>query len=75
VPGPPQGPYLGHPRDYCTLEVLARSHPPGDVDGLSTIVDAALKGGILAWGHGHAVWVDGDDGALQACGDKGQGSH
>lgn len=66
-------PRWGHPRDHCTLEVLAGPHPPGDIDGPGTIVDAALEGGILARGHSHAVRVDGDDGALQACGDKGTG--
>lgn len=34
-------------------------------------MDTALEGGIFTWCHHHAVWVNGDDGALQTCGDKG----
>lgn len=34
-------------------------------------MDTALEGGIFTWCHRHAVWVNGDDGALQTCGDKG----
>jgi len=66
APGPPLGP-------PHTLEMLARSHPPSDVDRSGAVVDAALEGGILARCHRHAVRVDGDDGALQTCRDKGTG--